>query len=206
MGDILSTYLRTIGSRFTLGLGFMALLFSAQTQSVAITTITATVVASSCVGRIVSGVQRSTVGIIDFGVINAKTKAAPVRPFSLLLSEYADGEIGCSAFRAYAQQQNIATLTFGDLSQTQLDSQGVITRYSDDSASPIRIQVAPRNQEAQFVQPGGPGYITAGFNQLQYPVDFATKGQFDFIASLTGLGQAKAGSFTGALTLTVAYR
>ncbi|MEG2734330.1 MAG: fimbrial protein [Hafnia sp.] len=170
------------------------------------TTITATVVASSCVGHIVAGLQRSTSGSVDFGVINPKTRAAPARPFSLVLSEYEGGETGCSAFQAYGRTQNVATLTFGDLSQTQLDVQGVVTRYSDDTTSPIRVRVVPTNTEAQFTQSGGPGYITAGFNQIQYPIDFAAKGQFDFSASLSGLENARAGAFSGTLTLTVAYR
>ena len=183
-----------------------ALPWAGWAQSVSTTTITATVVASSCVGRVVTGLQRSSSGTVDFGVINPKTRTAPVRTFSLLLSEYEGGETGCSAFEAYGRVQNVATLTFGDLSQTQLDTQGVVTRYSDDSASPIRVQVVPTNSEAQFVQSGGPGYITAGFNQVQYPIDFAAKGQFDFSAALAGLERARAGAFSGTLTLTVVYR
>jgi type 1 fimbria pilin len=123
-----------------------------------------------------------------------------------MLSESEGGETGCSAFQAYGRQQNVATLTFGDLSQTQLDSQGVVTRYTDDTTSPIRVQVMPTNAEAQFVKSGGPGYITVDYNQLQYPIDFAAKGQFDFSASLIGLKNASSGAFSGTLTLTVIYR
>lgn len=202
MKGLYPRYLRFVG----FGLLGSAWPLMGWAQSVSTTNITATVVASSCVGHIVTGLQRSTSGTVDFGVINPKTRAAPIRPFSLVLSEYEGGETGCSAFLAYARQQNIATLTFGDLSQTQLDTQGVVTRYSDDSASSIRVRVAPTNSEAQFVQSGGPGYITAGFNQVQYPIDFAAKGQFDFSASLAGLENARSGAFSGTLTLTVVYR
>lgn len=151
MKGLYPRYLRFVG----FGLLGSAWPLMGWAQSVSTTNITATVVASSCVGHIVTGLQRSTSGTVDFGVINPKTRAAPIRPFSLVLSEYEGGETGCSAFLAYARQQNIATLTFGDLSQTQLDTQGVVTRYSDDSASSIRVRVAPTNSEAQFVQSEG---------------------------------------------------
>lgn len=170
------------------------------------TTITATVVASSCVGSILSGQQRSGTGNVDFGVINPQARRAPARSFSLLLSEYEGGETGCSAFLAYGRQQNVATLTFGDLSNAQLDAQGVVTRYRDGVASPVRVRVRPKDAEATFAQAGGPGYITADFNQLQYPVDFAAKGRFDFSAALSGLENAPSGEFTGTLTVTVVYR
>lgn len=189
---------------------FSALPWACLAQSVDTTTVTATVVASSCVGHIVTGQQRAQsgtgTGTVDFGMINPNTRAAPVRTFSLMLSEYEGGETGCSAFEAYGRVQNMATLTFGDLSQTQLDTQGVVTRYSDDSVSPVRVRVTPVNPEARFVQSGGAGYITADFSQVQYPVDFAARGQFDFSATLVGLDKARAGAFSGTLTLTVAYR
>lgn len=170
------------------------------------TRITATIVASSCQGAISTNGQRGASGMIDFGVINPKLRAAPVETFSLILTEYTGGEVGCSAFDAYAQTYAFATLTFGDLSNQQLDSQGVVTRYEDGSASPIRVRVSPTNSEARFTRESGPGFVTQGDNILLYPVDFAARGQFDFQASLVNVEEAKAGKFTGTLTLTLVYR
>lgn len=60
------------------------------------TTLTATIVASSCVGEILtlnsSGRAAGNAGTVDFGVINPKSRAAPVRQFSLRLSEVVGGK------------------------------------------------------------------------------------------------------------------
>lgn len=170
------------------------------------TRITATIVASSCQGVIATNGQRGTTGMIDFGVINPKLRAAPVENFSLILTEYDGGDIGCSAFEVYARTNVFATITFGDLSNHQLDERGVVTRYDDGNVSPLRVRVTPTNPEARFVTTDGPGFITQSHREVQYPVDFAARGQFDFQASLDGVDEAKAGKFTGTLTLTLIYR
>ncbi|WP_272662698.1 hypothetical protein [Providencia sp. PROV111] len=170
------------------------------------TRITATIVASSCQGVIATNGQRGTTGMIDFGVINPKMRAVPVENFSLILTEYDGGDIGCSAFEVYARTNAFATITFGDLSNHQLDARGVVTRYDDGSVSPLRVRVTPVDPEARFMTTDGPGFITQSHRDVQYPVDFATRGKFDFQASLDGVDEAKAGKFSGTLTLTLIYR
>ncbi len=119
------------------------------------TRITATVVVSSCQGSIVANGQRGITGMIDFGVINPRLRETPVETFSLMLSEYDGGDIGCSAFEVYARTNVFATITFGDLSNHQLDEQGVVTRYDDGSVSPLRVRVTPTNPEARFTAVDG---------------------------------------------------
>lgn len=174
------------------------------------TTITATIVASSCVGEILTetsaGRTASSPGTVDFGVINPKTRSAPTRTFSLRLSETVGGETGCSAFEAYGRQYPSAMLTFGDIGETQLDEQGVILRHDDGTDARLRVRVTPLNVEGTFITTGGPAYITASNKQVVYPIEFATKGLFDFQASLSQWDGVKSGRFSGALTVTVVYR
>lgn len=181
--------------------------FAGITQT---TTLTATVVASSCVGEIITPTQTGRAegqsGTVDFGVINPKARSAPVRFFSLRLSEFAGGDTGCSAFEAYGRQYPVATLTFGDVGQRQLDENGVILRYDDGSDAQLRVQVSPQDAEGIFVQSGAPGYITSTYTDVAYPIAFATKGLFGFQAALSQWAQVKSGRFSGSLTVTVAYR
>lgn len=181
----------------------------ASTQTTT-TTLTATIVASSCVGEILTagakGRTAGSSGIVDFGVINPKNRAMPARIFSLRLSETIGGEVGCSAFEVYGRQYPFAVLTFGDLGNTQLDEQGVILRHDDGSDAHLRVRVSPLNVEGKFMSTGGPGYITVSNAQVAYPIEFATKGLFDFQATLSQWDGVKSGRFNGSLTLTVVYR
>lgn len=174
------------------------------------TTITATIVASSCVGEILTtgaeGRRAGAVGTVDFGVINPKTRSAPARTFSLRLSETVGGETGCSAFEAYGRQYPAAILTFGDEGLAQLDENGVILRHDDGSDARLRVRVSPLNAEGDFITTGGPGYVTASNTQIAYPIDFARKGLFDFQATLSQWDGVTSGRFSGALTVTVVYR
>lgn len=173
------------------------------------TMLTATIVASSCVGEVVTssanGRGTGMPGTVDFGVIHPKTKTAPLRTFSLRLSEVIGGK-GCSAFEAYGRQYPVATLMFGDIGQTQLDDNGVILRRDDGSDARLRVRVTPTNAEAIFAKTGGPGYITSTYTDVAYPIAFATQGLFDFQAELSQWDGAKSGRFNGSLTVTVAYR
>lgn len=174
------------------------------------TTLTATIVASSCVGEILtlnsSGRSVGSAGTVDFGVINPKSRAAPVRQFSLRLSEIVGGKTGCSAFEAYGRQYPVATLSFGDAGNTQLDDAGVILRYDDGTDTRMRVRVSPLNAEGTFPTSGAPGYVTAMHSHVTYPIAFAAQGMFDFQATLNQWQAARSGAFSGALTVTVVYR
>ncbi|MGG4608568.1 hypothetical protein [Providencia sp. Me31A] len=195
-----------------LGMALVGMLLSmnALASTVNTTTLTATIVASSCVGEILtpnsSGRAEGSAGTVDFGVINPKSRVAPVRQFSLRLSEVIGGKTGCSAFEAYGRQYPVAILSFGDVGQTQLDDAGVILRNDAGIDTQMRVQVRPLNAEGIFLKPGAPGYITATHSQVTYPIAFAVQGLFDFQATLSQLNNAKSGRFSGALTVTVVYR
>lgn len=190
-----------------IGMGLPTCVFASVTNT---TTLTATIVASSCVGEILtlnsSGRAAGNAGTVDFGVINPKSRAAPVRQFSLRLSEEVGGKTGCSAFEAYGRQYPVATLSFGDASNTQLDEAGVILRYDDGSDTHMRVRVSPLNAEGTFPTSGATGYVTATHSQVTYPIHFAAKGMFDFQATLSQWQAAKSGAFSGVLTVTVVYR
>lgn len=190
-----------------IGMVLPASVFASVTST---TTLTATIVASSCVGEILtlnsSGRTAGNTGTVDFGVINPKSRAAPVRQLSLRLSEVVGGKTGCSAFEAYGRQYPVATLSFGDASNTQLDEAGVILRYDDGSDTHMRVRVSPLNAEGTFPTSGAPGYVTATHSQVIYPIAFAAQGMFDFQATLSQWQAAKSGAFSGALTVTVVYR
>lgn len=196
----------------TLGVGVMGMLLSAggMASVTSTTTLTATIVASSCVGEILtlnsSGRAAGRAGTVDFGVINPKSRTAPVRQFSLRLSEMVGGKTGCSAFEAYGRQYPVATLSFGDAGNTQLDDAGVILRYDDGTDTRMRVRVSPLNAEGTFPTSGAPGYVTATHSHVVYPIAFATQGMFDFQATLSQWQAAKSGAFSGALTVTVVYR
>lgn len=187
----------------------IALYANAAIQT-ATTTLTATVVASSCVGEIITvgseGRTSEGSGTIDFGVVNPKTRQAPNRTFLLRLSESIGGKTGCSAFEAYGRQYPAATLSFGDVGNTQLDEQGVILRDDYGSDTTLRVHVVPLDAEGYFIQSRGPGYVTASNAHISYPITFAAKGLFSFQATLSQWERVKPGKFNGSLTVTVVYR
>lgn len=198
------------GLIFSVGVIGGVLSAGAMASVTSTTTLTATIVASSCVGEILtlnsSGRVAGSVGTVDFGVINPKSRVAPVRQFSLRLSEIVGGKTGCSAFEAYGRQYPVATLSFGDVGSTQLDDAGVILRYDDGTDTRMRVRVSPLNAEGTFPTPGAPGYVTATHSQVIYPIMFAAQGMFDFQATLNQWQAAKSGAFSGTLTVTVVYR
>ncbi|MEM8183457.1 hypothetical protein Q4R69_17115 [Morganella morganii subsp. sibonii] len=179
-------------------------------QQTTVTTLTATIVASSCTGEIITtgteGNAAGSSGTVDFGVLSPDAQNAPVRTFSLRLSESAGGEAGCSAFEAYGRQYPSATLTFGDSGNTQLDENGVILHLDDQSDARLRVQVSPLNDEGTFEKTGGKSYITASNTKINYPIAFAARGLFDFKAVLSQWDGVKPGRFSGALTVTVVYQ
>ena len=179
-------------------------------RQITTTRLTATIVASSCVGEIVTASSRDRMtggpSNVDFGVVNPKSRSIPAQHFSLRLSESIGGASGCSAFEAYGRQYPVATLSFGDIGHTQLDEYGVILRNDDGSDAWLRVQVTPLNVEGFFVKTGSKGYITSEYTDIAYPIAFATKGQFDFQAVLSRWEQVKPGRFSGALTVTVVYK
>lgn len=195
---------------FSTALGLSLVTGAKATPQTTTTTITATIVASSCVGEILTappaGRTASAPGTVDFGVINPQTRSVSARTFSLRLSETVGGETGCSAFEAYGRQYPSAILTFGDIGHTQLDENGVILRHDDGADARLRVRVSPLNVEGTFIATGGPTYITASNAQVAYPIAFATKGLFDFQATLSQWDGVKSGRFSGSLTVTVMYR
>ncbi|WP_272663261.1 MULTISPECIES: hypothetical protein [unclassified Providencia] len=174
------------------------------------TTLTATIVASSCVGEIITTGSEGRVaegsGTVDFGVVNPKTRQAPIRIFSLRLSESVGGKAGCSAFEAYGRKYPVATLSFGDVGNTQLDDRGVILRDDYGSDTTLRVQIEPLDAEGKFIQSHGPRYITASNAHITYPIVFAAKGLFGFQATLSQWDRVRPGRFNGSLTVTVVYR
>jgi len=170
------------------------------------TRISATIMMSSCQGSISEDGTRETVGGVDFGTINPKLRNTSVKIFSLVLKEFADAEMGCRAFDAYAETDASVILIFGDLSNGQLDEQGVVTRYEDGRLSPIRVRISPMNSAAHFATDTAPKFVNQENNILLYPVKFTGRGQFNFQASLVNTEMAEAGKLTGTLTLTLVYQ
>lgn len=70
----------------------------------------------------------------------------------------------------------------------------------------LRVRVTPLNAEGTFPQSGAPGYVTATYNAVVYPIAYASQGVFDFQATLSQWAKVKSGRFSGALTVTVVYR
>ncbi|QGX89800.1 fimbrial protein (plasmid) [Escherichia coli] len=99
---------------------------------------------------------------------------------------------GCSAFRA----GQVATLDFGN--PGQLDAKGVVTRGAGDG---IRVDVRAVDTQADYR-----GRLTQDSHSVNYPVEFAVKGQFRFRAQPVFPANVKAGEYTGALTFVVTYQ
>ncbi|HGF6001908.1 TPA: fimbrial protein, partial [Shigella sonnei] len=99
---------------------------------------------------------------------------------------------GCSAFKA----GQVATLDFGN--PGQLDAGGVVTRGAGDG---IRVDVRAVDTQADYR-----GRLTQDSHSVNYPVEFAAKGQFRFRAQPVFPANVKAGEYTGALTFVVTYQ
>ncbi|HDC2222982.1 TPA: type 1 fimbrial protein [Salmonella enterica] len=155
------------------------------------TVFRADVVASAChvsVNADGAGGSRLTFGTYR------KSTAAPVPPRDFTVHLYETGATvqGCSAFKA----GRIATLDFGN--PGQLDGAGVVTRGAGDG---IRVDVRAVDPLADYH-----GRLTRDNHSVNYPVTFASQGQFRFRAQPVFPADVKAGEYTGALTFVVSYQ
>ncbi|EAP7900698.1 type 1 fimbrial protein [Salmonella enterica] len=173
---------------------FILLLFGcgAVHASVQRTVFSADVVASAC-HVVVEAEGAGNSSRLTFDTYRKSTAAAvPPRDFTVRLYESGATVQGCSAFRA----GQIATLHFGN--PGQLDAGGVVTRGAGDG---IRVDVRAVDTQADYR-----GRLTQGSHSVNYPVEFAAKGQFRFRAQPVFPANVKAGEYTGALTFVVTYQ
>ncbi|ATI65976.1 fimbrial protein [Edwardsiella tarda] len=150
------------------------------------------VVASACHVRVeADGTGNSS--RLMFGTYRKSTGVlVPPRDFTVRLYEQGATVQGCSAFRA----GQVATLSFGN--PGQLDAGGVVTRGAGDG---IRVDVRAVDAEADYR-----GRLTLDNHSVNYPVDFAARGQFRFRAQPEFPKEVKAGEYSGALTFVVTYQ
>lgn len=156
------------------------------------TVFNANVVASAC-HVVVDADGSGNSGRLTFDIYR-KSTATPVQPRDFAVRLYESGATvqGCSAFRA----GQIATLDFGN--PGQLDARGVVTRGAGDG---VRIDVRAVDSQADYR-----GRLTQDNHSVNYPVDFASRGQFRFRALPVFPVNVKAGEYTGALTFVVTYQ
>lgn len=119
-------------------------------------------------------------------------KPIPSREFTINLYESGASVQGCSAFIA----GKVATLKFGN--PGQFDMAGVVTRGAGGG---VRIDVRAIDAEADYHK-----RLTLDNHQVNYPVEFAAKGQFRFRAQPVIPDDVKAGEYNGALTFVVTYQ
>lgn len=169
--------------------GFFSL--SGYASNIQRTIITADVVASAC--HVSVGADGSGQNSITFDTYH-KSSGERIQPREFTIRMYETGAtvLGCSAFLSGKQ----ATLEFGN--PGQLDSGGVVTRGAGDG---IRIEVSGKDSQADYKGP-----ITSDNRKINYPVDFAAKGQFRFKAQPLIPDNVKAGEYTGALSFIVTYQ
>ncbi|EBS3611289.1 fimbrial protein [Salmonella enterica subsp. enterica serovar Poona] len=156
------------------------------------TVFSADVVASAC-HVVVDADSTGNSGRLTFGTYRKSTGAfVPPRDFTVRLYETGATVQGCSAFLA----GQIATLNFGN--PGQLDGQGVVTRGAGDG---VRIDVRAVDTQADYR-----GRISLANHEVNYPIEFAARGQFRFRAQPEFPADVKAGEYTGALTFVVTYQ
>lgn len=132
-------------------------------------------------------------GRLTFGTYRKSTGASvPPRDFTVRLYESGATVQGCSAFKA----GQVATLDFGN--PGQLDAEGVVTRGAGEG---IRVDVRAVDAQAHYR-----GRLTQDSHSVNYPVEFAAKGQFRFRAQPVFPANVKAGEYSGALTFVVTYQ
>ena len=152
----------------------------------------ADVVASAC-HVVVDADSTGNSGRLTFGTYRKSTGIpVPPRDFTVRLYESGATVPGCSAFKA----GQIATLNFGN--PGQLDAGGVVTRGAGDG---IRVDVRAVDAQADYR-----GRLTQDSHSLNYPVEFASRGQFRFRAQPVFPVNVKTGEYTGALTFVVTYQ
>ncbi len=161
--------------------------------SVQRTVFTADVVASACHVVVDADNSGNNSGRLTFGTYRRST-GTPVQPREFTVRLYESGATvqGCSAFQA----GQVATLDFGN--PGQLDAAGVVTRGAGDG---IRVDVRAVDPQADYR-----GRLTQNNHSVNYPVDFAARGQFRFRAQPEFPAMVKAGEYTGALTFVVTYQ
>ncbi|ELG93095.1 type 1 fimbrial protein [Escherichia sp. E3659] len=156
------------------------------------TVFSADVVASAC-HVVVDADSIGNSGRLTFGTYRKSTGASvPPRDFTVRLYESGATVQGCSAFQA----GQVATLDFGN--PGQLDAGGVVTRGAGDG---IRVDVRAVDAQADYR-----GRLTQDSHSVNYPVDFAARGQFRFRAQPEFPKDVKAGEYSGALTFVVTYQ
>lgn len=123
----------------------------------------------------------ATVVELTFGTYRKSTGASvPPRDFTVRLYESGATVQGCSAFQA----GQVATLDFGN--PGQLDAGGVVTRGAGDG---VRVDVRAVDTQADYR-----GRLTQDSHSVNYPVEFAAKGQFRFRAQPVFPANVKAGN------------
>lgn len=168
------------------------LLFLTEAEGRQKTIFSMDVVASTC-HVVVEADSSGNSGRLTFGTYRRSTGASvPPRDFTVRLYESGATVQGCSAFKA----GQIATLDFGN--PGQLDAGGVVTRGAGDG---IRVDVRAVDAQADYR-----GRLTQDRHSVNYPVEFAAKGQFRFRAQPVFPANVKAGEYTGALTFVVTYQ
>ncbi|EFJ2992976.1 type 1 fimbrial protein [Escherichia coli] len=156
------------------------------------TIFSADVVASAC-HVVVDADSTGNSGRLTFGTYRKSTGIpVPPRDFTVRLYESGATIPGCSAFKA----GQIATLNFGN--PGQLDAGGVVTRGAGDG---IRVDVRAVDAQADYR-----GRLTQDSHSVNYPVEFASRGQFRFRAQPVFPVNVKTGEYTGALTFVVTYQ
>ncbi|EQZ28223.1 hypothetical protein G977_02027 [Escherichia coli UMEA 3585-1] len=168
------------------------LLFLTEAEGRQKTIFSMDVVASIC-HVVVEADSSGNSGRLTFGTYRRSTgTSVPPRDFTVRLYESGATVQGCSAFKA----GQIATLDFGN--PGQLDAGGVVTRGAGDG---IRVDVRAVDAQADYR-----GRLTQDRHSVNYPVEFAAKGQFRFRAQPVFPANVKAGEYTGALTFVVTYQ
>ena len=150
----------------------------------------ADVVASACHAVVETDIAGNN--LLTFTTFR-KSNNEPVSPrkFTIRLYESGSSVQGCSAFLA----GQIATLQFGN--PGQLDSGGVVTKGAGDG---IRIDVRAEDSQADYRN-----RLTAQNSAVNYPVAFASNGQFKFEAKPIFPADVRAGEYSGALSFVVIY-
>lgn len=145
-------------------------------------------VVASAYHMVVDADSTGNSGRLTFGTYRKSTGASvPPRDFTVRLYESGATVQGCSAFKA----GQVATLDFGN--PGQLDAGGVVTRGAGEG---IRVDA-----QADYR-----GRLTQDSHSVNYPVEFAAKGQFRFRAQPVFPANVKAGEYRGALTFVVTYQ
>ncbi|EQA8868543.1 fimbrial protein [Citrobacter braakii] len=151
----------------------------------------AEMVASACHVRVQSDSDGNN--LLTFATYNKATGASvPPQNFSIRLYESGAPVQGCSAFLV----GQIATLSFGN--PGQLDAGGVVTWGAGDR---VRIDVRATDPQADYR-----GALSLAVTTVNYPVEFAAKGEFRFTARPVFPDNVRAGEYSGALTFVVQYR